>query len=72
MLTHRNFISTLGAAVDIIPGVSESDVYIAYLPLAHSLELVVENGVIAIGRNNFPCSANGRWFVRIRKPSNST
>lgn len=72
MLTHRNFVSTISAAISIIPGISENDIYIAYLPLAHSLELVIENGVIAIGNNDFLRSTKERRLFRICKSQKST
>eukprot|EP01114_Cavostelium_apophysatum_P013308 TRINITY_DN3194_c0_g1_i2.p1 TRINITY_DN3194_c0_g1~~TRINITY_DN3194_c0_g1_i2.p1 ORF type:complete len:706 (+),score=218.08 TRINITY_DN3194_c0_g1_i2:86-2203(+) len=48
MITHGNLVAALGGAykaVDVFP----NDVYIAYLPLAHVLELIIENFVLLCG-----------------------
>lgn len=49
MMTHGNILATLSAVMTIVPGLSIKDVYLAYLPLAHILELVAENLMAAIG-----------------------
>ena len=43
MLTHRNLIATLTSII-LTAGISgtTSDAYLAYLPLAHVLELICE------------------------------
>ncbi len=48
MITHANMMATIAAAnlcVKIGPG----DVYIAFLPLAHVLELAVESTLLFMG-----------------------
>jgi long-subunit acyl-CoA synthetase (AMP-forming) len=43
MLTHRNLIATLTSII-LTTGITgtKSDAYLAYLPLAHVLELICE------------------------------
>lgn len=49
MMTHGNVLATLSAVMTIVPGLNSRDVYLAYLPLAHILELVAENLMAGIG-----------------------
>lgn len=49
MMTHGNVLATLSAVMTIVPGLGQEDVYLAYLPLAHILELAAENIMPAIG-----------------------
>lgn len=49
MMTHGNVLATLSAVMTIVPGLGSSDVYLAYLPLAHILELAAENLFAAVG-----------------------
>jgi long-chain acyl-CoA synthetase len=42
MMTHRNVLATLSAVMTIVPEIGKKDVYLAYLPLAHILELAAE------------------------------
>ena len=42
MMTHGNILATLSAVMTIVPGLGQDDVYLAYLPLAHILELAAE------------------------------
>ncbi|XP_047983121.1 long chain acyl-CoA synthetase 9, chloroplastic [Salvia hispanica] len=49
MMTHGNILATLSAVMTIVPGLGQDDVYLAYLPLAHILELAAENIMPAIG-----------------------
>ncbi|KAH9621894.1 hypothetical protein KSS87_019083 [Heliosperma pusillum] len=49
MMTHGNVLSTVSAVMTIVPGLGAKDVYLAYLPLAHILELAAENLFPAIG-----------------------
>jgi len=49
MLTHENFLSAAGGVEGMSPPADESSVYMAYLPLAHIMELVIE----------FLCLCNG-------------
>ncbi|GLT49820.1 hypothetical protein SLA2020_233510 [Shorea laevis] len=49
MMTHRNVLATVSAVMTIVPSLGSKDVYLAYLPLAHILELVAENLVVAVG-----------------------
>ncbi|KAK6939871.1 AMP-dependent synthetase/ligase, partial [Dillenia turbinata] len=49
MMTHGNVLATVSSVLTIVPGLSPKDVYLAYLPLAHVLELAAENIVVSIG-----------------------
>lgn len=49
MMTHGNVLATVSAVMTIVPGLGSKDVYLAYLPLAHILELAAENIAAAIG-----------------------
>ncbi|GAU45539.1 hypothetical protein TSUD_14410 [Trifolium subterraneum] len=49
MMTHGNVLATLSAVMTIVPKLGEKDVYLAYLPLAHILELAAENLMAAVG-----------------------
>nr|GEX46845.1 long chain acyl-CoA synthetase 9, chloroplastic-like [Tanacetum cinerariifolium] len=49
MMTHSNVLATVSAVMTIVPGLGSSDVYLAYLPLAHILELAAENLFAAVG-----------------------
>lgn len=49
MMTHSNILATVCAVMTIIPNLGLKDVYLAYLPLAHILELAAENIVVAVG-----------------------
>lgn len=42
MMTHSNILATVSAVMTIIPNLGLKDVYLAYLPLAHILELAAE------------------------------
>lgn len=42
MITHGNIVATTAAVRPVIPRLGRNDVYLAYLPLAHVLELVAE------------------------------
>lgn len=41
-MTHRNVLATLSAVMTIVPELGRNDIYMAYLPLAHILELAAE------------------------------
>lgn len=41
-MTHRNVLATLSAVMTIVPVLGSKDIYLAYLPLAHILELAAE------------------------------
>uniref|UniRef100_A0A0E0F8P9 4-coumarate--CoA ligase n=1 Tax=Oryza meridionalis TaxID=40149 RepID=A0A0E0F8P9_9ORYZ len=49
MMTHRNVLATLSAVMTIVPEIGKKDVYLAYLPLAHILELAAEALIAAVG-----------------------
>ncbi|GMI77180.1 long chain acyl-CoA synthetase 9 [Hibiscus trionum] len=49
MMTHGNVLATVSAVMTIVPGLGSKDVYLAYLPLAHILELAAENLIPAVG-----------------------
>lgn len=43
MMTHGNVLATVSAVMTIVPGLGKvKDVYLAYLPMAHILELAAE------------------------------
>lgn len=42
MMTHGNVLATVSAVMTIVPNLEDKDVYLAYLPMAHILELVAE------------------------------
>lgn len=48
MMTHKNLIACV-AAVSLTVDIRSTDVYLAMLPLAHVLELVVENCLLSYG-----------------------
>lgn len=45
MMTHKNVLAVVSAVMTIIPDLGSKDVYLAYLPLAHILELAAEVGL---------------------------
>ncbi|XP_058190113.1 long chain acyl-CoA synthetase 9, chloroplastic [Rhododendron vialii] len=49
MMTHGNVLATVSAVMTIVPELGNKDVYLAYLPLAHILELAAENVIAAVG-----------------------
>lgn len=51
IMTHGNVLATVSAVMTVVPGLvtGSKDVYLAYLPLAHILELAAENIIAAIG-----------------------
>ena len=49
-ITHSNIMATLGSAIDLLGNyLTKSDTFLAYLPLAHILELVIETNCIYLG-----------------------
>lgn len=42
MLTHGNVLATVSSVMLIVPNLGPKDIYLAYLPMAHILELVAE------------------------------
>lgn len=42
MISHGNIVATAAGVMTVIPKLGSSDVYVAYLPLAHVLELAAE------------------------------
>ena len=42
MMTHANVLATVSAVMTIVPDIGSKDIYMAYLPMAHILELVAE------------------------------
>ncbi|EEF48390.1 long-chain-fatty-acid CoA ligase, putative [Ricinus communis] len=49
MMTHANVLAVVSSVRKIVPGLESKDVYLAYLPLAHILELAAENIVAGVG-----------------------
>jgi long-chain acyl-CoA synthetase len=48
-MSHANIVATVAAEVTAVPELSSKDIYLAYLPLAHILELAAETTMIAAG-----------------------
>lgn len=42
MMSHKNIVATIAGLTPSVPDLKTSDVYLAYLPLAHVLELAAE------------------------------
>lgn len=42
MISHGNIVATTAGVMSVIPSLGSGDVYLAYLPLAHVLELAAE------------------------------
>ena len=42
MISHGNIVATAAGVMTVIPRLGVDDVYLAYLPLAHVLELAAE------------------------------
>ncbi|KAJ9560812.1 hypothetical protein OSB04_005972 [Centaurea solstitialis] len=49
MMTHGNVVATAAAVMTVIPGIGTTDVYLAYLPLAHIFELAAETVMMTAG-----------------------
>ncbi|XP_002972636.2 long chain acyl-CoA synthetase 9, chloroplastic [Selaginella moellendorffii] len=49
MISHANIVSTVAGVMTAVPELNHNDVYIAYLPLAHILELAAEVTMLAVG-----------------------
>lgn len=49
MMTHGNIVATAAAVMTVIPKIGSSDVYLAYLPLAHVFELAAEVVMLSAG-----------------------
>jgi long-chain acyl-CoA synthetase len=42
MITHGNVVATAASMIMVLPNLSSTDTYLAYLPLAHVFELAAE------------------------------
>ncbi|KAL3592429.1 hypothetical protein D5086_011069 [Populus alba] len=49
MMTHGNVLAVVSSVRTIVTGLDDKDVYLAYLPLAHILEIAAENVVASAG-----------------------
>ncbi|XP_068686442.1 long-chain-fatty-acid--CoA ligase 4-like [Montipora capricornis] len=50
MISHASLMAGMaGVTSRVQPGISEKDVYVGYLPLAHVLELIAETSILAHG-----------------------
>ncbi|KAL8150957.1 hypothetical protein V2J09_020765 [Rumex salicifolius] len=49
MMTHKNVVATAASVMTVVPGLGKKDAYLAYLPLAHILELEAEIVMSATG-----------------------
>lgn len=41
-MSHANMVATIAGVMTVVPNLSSDDCYLAYLPLAHVLELAAE------------------------------
>ena len=49
LLPHRALVASIASLQHVIVDAAQDDVFIAFLPLAHILELVAENTIMAVG-----------------------
>jgi long-chain acyl-CoA synthetase len=49
MMSHKNIVATIAGLTPSVPDLCTNDVYLAYLPLAHVLELTAESTLSAAG-----------------------
>lgn len=49
MISHSNIVATAAGVMTVIPKLDKDDVYLAYLPLAHVLELAAETVILSAG-----------------------
>ncbi|XP_022928374.1 long chain acyl-CoA synthetase 8 isoform X1 [Cucurbita moschata] len=49
MISHGNIVATAAGVMTVIPRLGVDDVYLAYLPLAHVLELAAETVILSAG-----------------------
>uniref|UniRef100_A0A2N9E728 AMP-dependent synthetase/ligase domain-containing protein n=1 Tax=Fagus sylvatica TaxID=28930 RepID=A0A2N9E728_FAGSY len=49
MISHGNIVATAAAVMTVVPNLRRSDVYLAYLPLAHVFEMAAESVMLAAG-----------------------
>jgi long-chain acyl-CoA synthetase len=53
MITHNNLVTALTSLIGVanysLDTIQDDDTYIAYLPLAHVLELLAENVMLLLG-----------------------
>lgn len=64
MMTHGNVLATVSAVMTIVPNLGINDVYLAFLPMAHILELVAEVWVSTSSNElNKYFSSKGTLFV---------
>ena len=54
MMTHGNVLATVSAVMTIVPDLGKRDTYMAYLPLAHLLELAAEVSSCVYPANPLP------------------
>lgn len=47
-MSHRNMVATVAGVTTMVPGLGSKDVYLAYLPLAHVLEIAAEVSIVYI------------------------
>ena len=58
MITHGNIVATAAAVPTIVPRLGNGDVYLAYLPLAHVLELAAEVSISELSFPMYSCEHN--------------
>lgn len=47
-MSHGNMVATIAGVTTMVPGLGSKDVYLAYLPLAHVLEIAAEVSIVYI------------------------
>ena len=62
-LSHRGVVAVVAAILAIVPNGDHTDVYFAYLPLAHILELTIE-----VGARRGGGTGNWVWAKRLVGP----
>ncbi|MCO5569028.1 hypothetical protein L7F22_022734 [Adiantum nelumboides] len=54
MITHQNIVATSAGVAKIVPNLGLNDIYVAYLPLAHIMELTAEVTHVLSNKNSSP------------------
>lgn len=68
MMTHGNVLATVSAVMTIVPGLGSKDVYLAYLPLAHILELAAEVlPICETAKKSLRCQGGNTSFSLIKR-----
>ncbi|MCO5569650.1 hypothetical protein L7F22_023366 [Adiantum nelumboides] len=54
MITHQNIVAASAGVAKIVPNLGLNDIYVAYLPLAHIMELTAEVTHVLSNKNSSP------------------